>query len=381
MKNKSHKNIYNKLEIKKYIKIIILIIFIILNILHLKNYSNIKTVIDIKYFHILSRKMNEKEKLYFLFHLKNRPKNPKSPLIKKEKQAFLSDISRIVKKKISSIKYLYLTGKQHFGNFLISLNNAISICEIEGCKKIFIQYNNFIYINHTILNQKYQMSIEPGYYGKDYINQTIKMPIYFFFYYYKYIKPKIRLNLIKQELLKNLPKIKVNPQDLYIYIRSGDIFSRPRNNSYSQPPLCFYKKILNNFNFRKVFIISENKKNPIIDIILKKYSYVIYKKNPINFDISYIINSYNIVSATSSFLISIIKLNDNLKRLYEYDLYKLSSRFIHLHYSVYNFSHNYTIYKMRPSNRYQNLMYTWYNSPEQRKLMIKEKCKNNFSIS
>lgn len=82
----------------------------------------------------------------------------------------------------------------------------------------------------------------------------------------------------------------------------------------------------------------------------------------------------------SSFLNSIIKLNDNLEILYEYDLYRLSLRYLHLHYSVYKFAYNYTIYKMSPSKLYKKLMYTWFNSHEQRLLMIKEKCKNNFQI-
>jgi hypothetical protein len=324
--------------------------------------------------------MNEKEKLYIFFHLKDKPINPKSLLIKKEKEVFMSQISKLKKENINSIKYLFLTGKQHFGNFLISLNNAIFFCEIFGCQKIFIQKNDYLYIKHKIINAKYNMSIEPGYYNNFYKYKVIKLPVFFFFYYYKYIKPEIRLNLIKKELLKNLPIIKVDPRDLYIYIRSGGIFLVPRNNTYSQPPLCFYKKILNEFKFRKVFIIAENNENPVIDILLKQYKYIVYNKNPLNIDISYLIHSYKIVSAMSSFLNSIIKLNDNLEILYEYDLYRLSSRYLHLHYSVYKFAYNYTIYKMSPSKLYKKLMYTWFNSHEQRQIMIKEKCKNNFKI-
>jgi hypothetical protein len=167
-----------------------------------------------------------------------------------------------------------------------------------------------------------------------------------------------------------------------MYIRSGDIFSIIKRAiySYAQPPLCFYENILNKFKFRLIHIISENNLNPVIPILLGKYSFIKFKKNNIKYDIAYLANSYNIVSGKSSFLISIIKLNDNLKFVWEYDLYKLSERYYHLHPSVYSFSFNYTIYKMDTSSEYKKFMYPWLNSRKQRKIMIKEKCKKYFTI-
>lgn len=44
------------------------------------------------------------------------------------------------------------------------------------------------------------------------------------------------------EVLNNIPKYKANPDDLYIYIRSGDIFINQTHPLYSQPPLFFIKK-------------------------------------------------------------------------------------------------------------------------------------------
>ena len=65
----------------------------------------------------------------------------------------------------------------------------------------------------------------------DFKNKNIvifdKMSIYF----QRVIKPEIRIALFKNEIKKNLPKIKINPTDLFIHIRSGDIFKyRPNIN-------------------------------------------------------------------------------------------------------------------------------------------------------
>lgn len=61
---------------------------------------------------------------------------------------------------------------------------------------------------------------------------------------------EIKIGLLKSEILKNLPKVTTNKDELYIYIRSGDIFIIPHPR-YVQPPFCYYKKILNDYEFKK----------------------------------------------------------------------------------------------------------------------------------
>jgi len=102
-----------------------------------------------------------------------------------------------------------------------------------------------------------------------------------------------RFYVFRKEILNNLPKVKINIDELYIYIRGGDIFNdlNKTNRNYVQPPLCFYKKILNEFIFRKVIIISEDTSNPVIQILLKEYPFIKYNRNNIKLDISYLVNS------------------------------------------------------------------------------------------
>ena len=189
--------------------------------------------------------------------------------------------------------------------------------------------------------------------------------------------------MFREEILNNLPKVKISFDDLYIYIRGGDIFrhlNKSSNICYIQPPLCFYKSILSRFTFRKLTIICQDEANPVVKALLKEYPFIKYNKNNIKLDISYLVNSYNIISAISSFITNIIKFNENLKYLWEYDFYILSQRYLHLHHSVYSFSFNYTIYKMNVSDNYKKIMYPFHNSDIQRKLMIEEKCDNNFQL-
>ena len=305
--------------------------------------------------------------------------NPK--IFKFAKQNLINEIYKKLRMNLINLNLIYVSGSVRFGNFLITINNAIIVCELLGCKKIVIQNNKKLFINHNIFYPKYNITIYPNHFFKE--RYSIIFNIGFLYSLnFKEIGNVNRFNIFKKEIFNNLPKIKTNSVDLSIYIRSGDIFNR-RNKytiNYAQPPLCFYENILNKFKFRAIKIISENNLNPVIPILLKKYSPIRFKKQDLKYDIAYLANSYNIVSATSSFVISIIKLNDKIKFLWEYDFYKLSEKYFHLHPSVYTFSYNYTIYKMNPSFKYKNLMYPWKNSKKQREMMIKEKCNNYFSI-
>ena len=51
-----------------------------------------------------------------------------------------------------------------------------------------------------------------------------------FFLPFFYIKPEVRIGLIRNEIIRNLNEVNANKEDLYIHIRSGDIFD------YAQSP-------------------------------------------------------------------------------------------------------------------------------------------------
>ena len=251
------------------------------------------------------------------FFLKEK-ENAKSSLLLKEKKELLNMISKSIRKKITTVKTIFLSQKMMFGNQIILINLVIFFCEILGCKKIILDKNWNWFIKNKIIYRKYRMIIDVGEI-KDYKanNFTIFDFSSNFFYYSKYIKPDLRMNIIKKEVLKNIPEFKIKSNSLYIYIRSGDIFIKSYNRLYSQPPLCFYQTIINNNiinkTFDDIYIISKDKKNPVINCLLNQYKNIIYKQNDIKTDIGQLIKAYNIVGAVSTFINIIIRLNDNAK--------------------------------------------------------------------
>ena len=343
---------------------------------------------------------NEQKYFDYFLSLKKMPKNKDSPIIEKEKKDIFENISANIGTFITSLEEIYFNNINRFGNGLIILNKLIFFCEILGVKKILINKDNNLYINKTIYDEEYNLSIEINdnmnienqniiidQLENPEINQFYTFSNYFpnLFFIFFNLRIENRFNVFKNEILNNLPKVKSHPNDLYIHIRGGDIFSEKAldkgySSSYAQYPLCFYSKIIENYKFKKIYIISEDKLNPILNKLLNKYKNITYNKNSLEKDISLLAHAYNVVGSVSSFIISIIKLNDNLKNFWEYDIYQMEHRLYHMHHSLYDYPRNYTIYRMKPSKSYQINMYIWKRSDEQINIMLYDKCPNKFKI-
>lgn len=302
-------------------------------------------------------------------------------LILLEKKKLLEFISKSTGKKVIIIKSIFLDQKYRLGNQLIIIYKTIFYCQILGCKKVILDKNYNWYIKNKIINKKYKMIIESK--NKNDINkyEIIIDKTNNFFYYSKYIKFKYRINLLKKEIINNLLKIPINQNDLYIYIRSGDIFVKPHPH-YKQPPLCFYKKVLDNYIFENIHLIASNKNNPVINELLKFYPNIIYNFNSLKIDMTYLINAYNIVGgAYSTFLPRILELNNYLHFLWTFQFKSCTfnqSQKIKI-INFYNLK-EIKIFLLHASKNYIQKMKYWSNTKEQRDLMIKENCPSPFVL-
>ena len=215
------------------------------------------------------------------------------------------------------------------------------------------------------------------------MNITLNLNGYLVFIFrYKDKKHKLFLDTVKDEVLNNLPAYKANPDDLYINIRSGDVFVNIMHSSYSQPPLCFYQKIIQENKYQNIYLISNGKENPLVDILLKLYPNIKYMHGTSIEDMSVLVNAYNLVLPISSFPYAAIKFNDNLKNLFIYDI-MIESELINWYAEDYYFQNmKFNIYKMNPSSNYENIMKgKWEKSKIQLDLMVNEECiNNNFEI-
>lgn len=256
-------------------------------------------------------------------------------------------------------------GIGNIGNTLIMLNNLINICENIKCRNIIIPGGELEkIIKNPIFYKDYNITIFPKIY-----ENILKIDITLnsdniFNYIYKKKFHYNRLSILRKEILKNIPKFISSSNDLYINIRSGDIFVKNIVKFYAQPPLCFYKKIINENNFHNIYIVSNGHENPVIDELFNLYPKIKYIHKSIEGDISIIINAHNLVISKSTFAWTLIYLNKNLEKLY---IYKFGKH--------HPFQLNCVVYEMESSQNYKRRMQNkWYNTKEQLDLMISENC-------
>ena len=336
-------------------------------------------------------KFNDKNNTYFFeenkyfinryLTLKNVPSYINDSLIKVERENFLEFLSKETHKQIKNVNTLFYNPRRRFGNALCNLNKIIFYCEIIGCKKIILDENIFWFIKNKTIIKENNITIEVNNKKKYEKSNIIYYESHRILFYLNKIKPEIKINFLKFEMIKYLPKLENSKDYLFIHLRGEDIFRNRINSHYSQPPLCFYETILNNFLFKKVYLISIDENNPVTKKLINYNSNIIYKRNSLKEDISYLINAYNIAASISSFIVSIIHLNINIKYLWDYNIYQTVDKLRHFHYDFFKMPNtNFTLYRMESSNNYKQIMYKWKNNRKQKKLMMKEKCKNFFSI-
>lgn len=278
--------------------------------------------------------------------------------------------SQIYKKNLTFIETIS-GGKGNIGNALIMLNKLINICEIIKCKNIIVPEGGLEkIIKKPIFYKEYNINIFPFSYKKNLTIDINLNTIYIFYFNFKNKPYKNRISIIKKEVINNIPKYISSPDYLYIHIRSGDIFINIINKNYAQPPLCFYQKIINENNFSKIFIVSNGHENPVVNKLLYLYPKIKYIHGSVEEDISIIINAYNLVISVSTFIYTLIYLNDNKQNLY---IYKYNKNDLH--------NLNCVIHEMEASIKYTNIMFRkWNNTKAQLDLMLKEDClKVNFT--
>jgi hypothetical protein len=106
---------------------------------------------------------------------------------------------------------------------------------------------------------------------------------------------EMRLGILKNGIISNIATYTAYPNDLFINIISGDIFIKSIHPNYSQPPLCFYQKIINENKYNNIILLFNGHENPCVDVFLKLCPNIKYIHGSVNNDISVIINCYNLV--------------------------------------------------------------------------------------
>jgi hypothetical protein len=192
---------------------------------------------------------------------------------------------------IRAIHYAELNNHNsiHFKPHSLLTSSSITVENIEN--------SNHSLISDTFFSLKKHNIIDP----EPYIMKE---------YFQKYIKPIFKIQTENNHV--------IDDKIIHIHFRGGDIFSSNPHKAYVQPPLSYYKNIINDYDSSK--LVCEDKKNPCINELLKQKN-VQYISNTLEKDLSILSNVSNLVIGFGTFGFLLYLMNPCLKNLYIPDFF------------------------------------------------------------
>ena len=294
------------------------------------------------------------------------------------KEQLIQKFSNRYEKDFRYVKNIAINKPFSFGNQISAINNIIYYCEILGIKNIYFNSKEDFYLKNDTVTDKIHIWIIPKDKYDCSSKETFCGQLFINFFYPVEFKPKRRSLILKDEIKRNLPQVKINKDDLYIYIRAGDSFYSNVRNGYIPSPYCFYERIITKFKFNDIYIISIDDKHPAIGKLMSTFPKIKHQSKNVKTDIALLMNAYNLANSMSSFTQVAISFNDNLENLFDYEAYKASEALLHFHYDIDKLNRRFNVYRMKPSENYLRNIYNWCNTQEQRQLILEENCINDF---
>ena len=294
------------------------------------------------------------------------------------KEQLTQKFSNRYEKDFRYVKNIAINKPFSFGNQISAINNIIYYCEILGIKNIYFNSKEDFYLKNDTVTDKIHIWIIPEDKYDCSSKETFCGQLFINFFYPVEFKPKRRSLILKDEIKRNLPQVKINKDDLYIYIRAGDSFYSNVRNGYIPSPYCFYERIITKFKFNDIYIISIDDKHPAIGKLMSTFPKIKHQSKNVKTDIALLMNAYNLANSMSSFTQAAISFNDNLENLFDYEAYKASEALLHFHYDIDKLNRRFNVYRMKPSENYLRNIYNWCNTQEQRQLILEENCINDF---
>ena len=154
----------------------------------------------------------------------------------------------------------------------------------------------------------------------------------------------VRRNLLKRYIRPMLPERlfpETSQDGLTIYIRSGDIFKptpaikvlkkapnpveglrrvlygkRGICPEFVQPPLAFYKRVIESQPWSRIVLIAEDTANPNIRALLKTYNDIEFQRRNLESDITALLSAQNLVISYGTFGITWALLSNHIQSLY-----------------------------------------------------------------
>ena len=201
-------------------------------------------------------------------------------------------VGRLTNNILQIIRAIHYALKNRHNTIILKKNKYF-----KANKIILNNEGNIVKVFNTFFNIKTMGCEDPS---------PLQMKEYFNTYIFKILNFNTERNL------------NMNLEYLYIHIRSGDVFQGSgAHPAYIQPPLKYYKDIIESKKWEKVIVVYQDFGNPCVQALKNlKYKNIIFESNSLEKDLNILSQANNLVIGFGTFGLLLYFINDTLKNIY-----------------------------------------------------------------
>ncbi len=139
-------------------------------------------------------------------------------------------------------------------------------------------------------------------------------------------EPRLLVEYIRPMLTGAIatPDPRVDPNDLVLHFRAGDVFALPcRAVGYGQPPLAYYLGAIEREKPSRVWLVAEDRSNPCVDAVESamhaKGVDVVYQSAELEHDLRVLLSTRRLVMSRGTFASTVAALSSTLQKAYTFD--------------------------------------------------------------
>ena len=209
-----------------------------------------------------------------------------------------------------------------FGNNFIQFKNSLKFAKVLGIDAVGIPENDFIVPQS--LDGFSNFSSERGTSEFDYllVSDFWPWPSKTYYQMFGHQHESSILPILRKSI--NLVAVDgISSEDLTVFLRSGDIFTEKPNPNYGQPPLSFFRKVIEENTWKKVFLMAEDDSNPTLTELLDfcyqhGISHQLVRRG-MRGDFEFLLGSTNLCFGYTSLIPALAQLSTNLLKAFSFE--------------------------------------------------------------
>ncbi len=249
------------------------------------------------------------------------------------------------------------------GNNCIQLSNAVYLAQELGIRHV--KHPPHKLFRNQIIDTGAEFGSHPGlsgrfFYGKSLLQHAPAMSVH--------RRKRIFLETLRPEIVLRKPagpqmeSLVRDDSTLVIHVRSGDVFGPNPHPGYVQPPLWYYRTIIENRAWKSILLVCQDSLNPVINRLCADYPIIRINSSTLDTDFSILCSARNLVGSHGTFTHAAFYFSSNIGRYWIPGSMKRAAADFAL-----AFPEQVSVVKCPGYIKVGE----WMNSPEQRNIMLK----------